>query len=126
MCWIRAAALLATVVLAGCARLPVIQLDYAQALAGDRRPSASACPKGACPATSVLLENARTLVAESTEAALQHRLTLLERGDDALLARLHLIRAARHSIELQSFIFVEDDVGWLLLNELLHAARRGV
>ena len=125
MPWLRAAAALALATLAGCAQLPVVQLDQAQALAENQRPHVWACPTDACPAPSALTEEAQAL-AETAGATPRHRVTLLERGDDALVARLHLIRAARHSIELQSYIFVEDDVGWLMLNELLNAARRGV
>ncbi|MDW8478900.1 MAG: phospholipase D-like domain-containing protein [Xanthomonadales bacterium] len=50
----------------------------------------------------------------------------VERGEEALLLRLHLIRAARQSIELQSYIFAADEAGRLILAELLAAARRGV
>ncbi len=56
----------------------------------------------------------------------RHHLVLLETGVDALKIRIHLIRAARKSIELQNFILRADDTGDLLLNELLQAARRGV
>lgn len=56
----------------------------------------------------------------------RHHLVLLETGSDALIIRIHLIRAARESIELQNFILRADDTGDLLLNELLQAARRGV
>ncbi|MET0226394.1 MAG: phospholipase D family protein, partial [Dokdonella sp.] len=45
---------------------------------------------------------------------------------DSLLLRIHLIRAARSSIDIQTFIFAEDDAGWLVLDELIAAARRGV
>lgn len=55
-----------------------------------------------------------------------HHLTLLEVGEDALKIRIHLIRAARHHIDVQNFILRRDDTGELLLNELLNAARRGV
>ncbi|NUS39279.1 MAG: phospholipase D family protein, partial [Lysobacter sp.] len=47
-------------------------------------------------------------------------------GHDALLARLNLLRSATTSIELQTYIFDEDDAGRLVLDELLAAARRGV
>src|SRR5690606_734082 len=43
-----------------------------------------------------------------------------------LLLRIHLIRSARHSIDLQTFIWAEDDSGWLMLDELVAASRRGV
>lgn len=56
----------------------------------------------------------------------RHHASLLEFGQDALLARIHMIRAARQTIDMQSYIFVEDDSGWWLIEELLAAARRGV
>jgi putative cardiolipin synthase len=55
-----------------------------------------------------------------------HYVNLLDRGEDALLLRIHLLRAARSSIDVQTFIFAEDDAGHLMLDELVKAARRGV
>ena len=55
-----------------------------------------------------------------------HYVNLIERGEDSLLLRLHLIRSAQRSIEIQTFIFSEDDAGYLVLDELVKAARRGV
>ena len=55
-----------------------------------------------------------------------HYVNLLERGADSLLLRLHLIRSAQRTIDLQTFIFAEDDAGYLMLDELIKAARRGV
>ena len=52
--------------------------------------------------------------------------TLLEVGEDALAVRLHLIRSARNSIDLQTYIWANDETGRLVLDELLAAARRGV
>ena len=51
---------------------------------------------------------------------------ILDYGQDALIARLDLIRGAQHSIDIQTYIFDEDDAGHLMLDELLAAARRGV
>ncbi|HEY0233390.1 MAG TPA: phospholipase D family protein [Dokdonella sp.] len=72
----------------------------------------------------------RALVAQaratSRADAPVHYVNVLERGEDALLLRIHLIRAARRSIDIQTFIFAEDDAGWLVLDELIAAARRGV
>lgn len=79
-----------------------------------------------CALASPLRELGTRAQAGSTPAAPRHAVLLLERGQDALLARVHLIRAAQQSIEMQSFIFAEDDVGYLVLDELLRAARRGV
>ena len=55
-----------------------------------------------------------------------HQLIMVDRGDDALALRLHLIRTATSSIEIQNYIFLLDDSGQLLLLELLAAAARGV
>ena len=52
--------------------------------------------------------------------------TLLDIGEDSLKARLHLIKAATRSIEFQNFLFRRDDTGGLVIEELVHAARRGV
>jgi putative cardiolipin synthase len=56
----------------------------------------------------------------------QHHALILDYGQDALLARLDLIRGAQRSIDIQTYIFDEDDAGHLILDELLVAARRGV
>ncbi|MCP4045021.1 MAG: phospholipase D family protein, partial [Gammaproteobacteria bacterium] len=56
----------------------------------------------------------------------QHHATLLDIGEDALKARLHLIRAAKQSIEFQNFLFRRDQTGGLVMNELVQAAKRGV
>ena len=52
--------------------------------------------------------------------------SLLEHGDDALLARVHLIRAARRSIDLQTFIWKQDPTSRFIFDELVKAAERGV
>ncbi|MEO7200127.1 MAG: phospholipase D family protein [Dokdonella sp.] len=72
---------------------------------------------------SALADQARQRSSAQTPA---HYVTLLEQGEESLLARIHLIRAARERIDIQTFIWAEDDAGWLLLDELLTAARRGV
>jgi phosphatidylserine/phosphatidylglycerophosphate/cardiolipin synthase-like enzyme len=64
--------------------------------------------------------------AASTQTAPVHYVNLLEAGEDSLLLRVHLIRAARKSIDIQTFIWAGDDAGWLVLDELVAAARRGV
>jgi cardiolipin synthase C len=79
-----------------------------------------------CGLASPLRERAASNLAASTEAVPHHHLLLLEAGQDALLSQVHLIRSARQSIDIQSFIFAEDDAGYFVLDELLAAARRGV
>lgn len=56
----------------------------------------------------------------------RHRVLILNRGADALRLRLHLVRAARRSIDIQTFIFQDEGSTEFLLAELLAAARRGV
>lgn len=79
-----------------------------------------------CAQPSALYALAAKAEQRSTAQAAAHEVVLLEGGQDALLARLDLIRAARQRIDVQSFIYAEDDAGFLLWRELLQAARRGV
>lgn len=60
------------------------------------------------------------------DTARDNRVALLEVGYDALLLRVHLIRHARQSIAVQTFIWTNDEVGRLLMYELIEAAKRGV
>ncbi|KAA2284772.1 phospholipase D-like domain-containing protein [Arenimonas fontis] len=120
-------ALCALLALAGCTTLEPRIARQAAEIAEAGRLAAPDCVAEACaPARSPLLELAQAAVAESTPEAPRHQVTLLDYGQDALLARVHLIRAARERVELQSFIFDSDDAGLLVLEELLAAARRGV
>lgn len=59
-------------------------------------------------------------------AGTPHAVTILNIGDEALLARLHLIRAAQRTISIQTFIWADDETGQLLMHELIEAATRGV
>jgi phosphatidylserine/phosphatidylglycerophosphate/cardiolipin synthase-like enzyme len=63
---------------------------------------------------------------ESNKLAKADSVTLLEKGEDSLLLRLHLIKSAQKSIDIQTFIWVNDEAGHLVLSELLEAAKRGV
>jgi len=56
----------------------------------------------------------------------QNHMMLLDHGEQALLARLHLIRSAQQSIDIQTFIWINDEAGHLVIKELLAAAKRGV
>ncbi len=110
-------ALLALLFIAGCMMPPdlVFRPDIGPAPDSFRDDSRVA----ETPVDSVLLQQA----AADPEA---QEVTLLENGDDALLARIHLIRSARESIDIQTFIWVYDDTGKWMFKELLAAARRGV
>jgi len=51
---------------------------------------------------------------------------MLNIGEKALEARIHLIRAANISIDIQTYIWSSDATGGLIASELIAAAKRGV
>ncbi len=56
----------------------------------------------------------------------ENRVAMVSGGYDALLLRVHLIRAAKVSVDVQTFIWADDECGRLVMWELIEAARRGV
>ncbi len=69
---------------------------------------------------------AAELAIHSPDPARGNQLVTISSGYDALLLRVHLIRQARSSIAIQTFIWTNDECGRLLICELIEAARRGV
>jgi len=63
---------------------------------------------------------------EGKDASESNYACVINSGINALILRLHLIRSAQKSIDIQTFIFSDDDVGRLLVYELIQAAKRGV
>ncbi len=123
----RALAGLLALLLAGCATLSPPQRSAAAAVAVSARSSQVDCARAdACALPSPLLAMASDTLAASTPTAPRHRALLLDDAPDALLARVHLIRAAKRSISLQTYIFDEDDAAQLVLDELQAAAFRGI
>jgi len=123
-------ALLLPLLASGCMSLTQQQRARIDALIVHSRSSELTCTEAnACARASPLraLADSDHAAASRSEGAppAQHAL-LLDYGQDALLARLDVLRSAQHSIDLQTYIFDEDDAGHLLLDELLAAARRGV
>lgn len=55
-----------------------------------------------------------------------HHISILNVGDEALLARIYLIRAAQKAIYIQTFIWTNDETGRFVTKELVKAAERGV
>src|SRR4051812_49330226 len=96
--------------LGGCATLSSPQREDAERIASSARSTQVDCKAAdACALASPLLDLADRALAESTPAVPRHYAVLLDKGPDALLARIHLIRGARRSIDLQTYIFDEDD-----------------
>lgn len=64
-----------------------------------------------------------------SSSQLQQGLTAYLPLDDAFMSiasRIHLIRNAKHSVDLQYYIWKDDFIGHMMLHELLNAADRGV
>jgi len=68
----------------------------------------------------------RQALHNGVDPSTENYVTLLDTGADALLARIHLIRSATKSIRIQTFIWGDDEVGRLMLYEIIEAAKRGV
>ena len=121
------AALLLACLAGGCATLSVAERDQASRIAAAARSTDTTCPQpGSCARPSPLLALGDRALSQSVPAAPRHYALILDYGQDALVSRLDLFRGAKASIDLQTYIFDEDDAGRLTLEELLAAARRGV
>ena len=120
-------ALLATVALLdGCA-LSRAQILRADAVVAATAATASGCQRADhCAIASPLLQASTQALAASTPARPRHVVALLDASEPAMVARLNLIRAAHETIDVQTYIWDQDDAGQLVLDELVRAARRGV
>jgi phosphatidylserine/phosphatidylglycerophosphate/cardiolipin synthase-like enzyme len=124
---LRVAALLLAATCTSCATLSPAQQDRAAGIAAQARVRTLDCADpDACALASPLRELGGAAFAASTPDAPRHYALILDRGPDALLARLNLIRSARYTLDLQTFIFDEDDSAQLVLEALQAAAARGV
>lgn len=113
--------------LSACSHLSKEKHMQADGFAQQHRDRTLNCQQeDACALKSSLYDLADQANVESTAIRPRHAILLLDRGQDSLTARLHLIHSAKRSIEMQTFIFVEDDSGQLMLQALLDAAKRGV
>ena len=120
-------ALLAAIsLLSGCSlsRARVLKADAI--VAADVDHTVSCDRTDHCAAPSSLLDAAQSAMAESTDAQPMNVVTLLGDSEPAMVARLNLIRGARQSIDVQTYIWDQDDAGQLVLDELVKAAQRGV
>lgn len=124
---VRLLAVAAMLLASGCASLSGAQRDQAAGIALAARSAVVDCSAAdACARPSGLHALGARAMAQSTAQAPRHYAVMLDGGQDALLARIDMIRSARRSIDLQTYIFDTDDSARLVLDELLGAARRGV
>jgi phosphatidylserine/phosphatidylglycerophosphate/cardiolipin synthase-like enzyme len=108
----------------GCAHVSQNERRHAADIAAEVQSTALVCAD--CAVASPLLALGGTAHTASTPGDPRHELVLLDAGQDALLARVHLIRAARTSVDLQTFHFARDEAGRVVLDALKDAALRGV
>lgn len=110
-----------------CATMSQAQRDQATRIATQARSTQIDCATpDHCAQPSPLHDlGGKALLASGPEAP-RHYALILDQGPQALLARINLLRSARAKIDLQTYIFDEDDAGRMVLDELLAAARRGV
>ncbi len=123
--WSRLLAPVLLLCLSACAHLSEPQRRAALEYAHAAQETVEGCTT-TCAVDSPLLALGDATAAASRPDAPRHEVFLLDQGQDALLARVHLIRAARISIDLQTFHFARDDAGRVVLDALRDAARRGV
>ncbi len=110
--------LLFSVLLSACATSPK-KIRLIETQVAEQRDTAISCTdtQTRCALASDLLTLSQTN---------EHRALILEGGEESLVLRLHMIRAAKETLNLQYFIFSGDASGRLIMQELLLAARRGV
>src|SRR5690606_30637161 len=96
----------------GCSTFGQAQRAQAQSIAVAARADDVACTRiDACARPSALHQLAARAFVESTPDAPRHYALILDRGQDAMAARIDLIRSATTSVDLQTYIFDEDDAG---------------
>ena len=114
---------------AACSTISERQRARAADVAVAARETAVECDRpDNCAVPSELRALAGAAFARSAETPGEphHYALILDKGGDALLARINLIRSATRRIDLQTYIYDKDDSARLVLDELLAAARRGV
>ncbi|MBB4133059.1 phospholipase D family protein [Xanthomonas sp. 3075] len=119
---------LATLLLGtGCAGLSQIERNRAAGIAAAARSTAVNCTQANhCAQVSPLRTLGGDAITASTPAAPRHYATIVDHGEESLVARLNLIRSATRSIDLQTYIFDKDDSARMVLDALVDAAQRGV
>ncbi len=125
---LRLAAASCLLLLAGCSSLSPLQHERAVNIAAQARSEQVDCSDETdhCALVSPLHALGDEALAASTADAPKHYALMIDEGEDSLLARLNLIRSAKKSIDLQTYIFDKDDSSRIVLDELLAAAKRGV
>lgn len=126
-CLLRYLVLASVLLVSGCAGLSSVQRGQAAAVAAAARQHHVDCPRqDRCARPSPLRALGGLAINASAATAPRHYATILDHGEEALVARLNLIDSATREIDLQTYIFDKDDSARLVLDALLTAAQRGV
>ena len=72
------------------------------------------------------IEEMRQALVDPASAEHLNAVGIVNHARDALVLRVHLIQNARHTIDIQTFIWENDASGNRIMYELIQAARRGV
>lgn len=116
----------AMAMLGACASSPALKREAHELTDQLRETHLTCAAANHCAAASPYQDLAQDLLRRTVPGQTPHAVNLLDDGEDSLALRTHLIRSARDSIEIQTFIFANDDLGIFTISELLAAARRGV
>ena len=122
MCVVKKLLLFGVLLLAGCASMPERELENAFKYQRLKRYD----QKIAKPIPSEYQDLADQAWKNRAAGGTAEYVSILELGDDALLARIHLIRSAKRSIDIQTYIWRDDASSRFLFDELVKAAERGV
>lgn len=114
---------IAYLIIVGCSLKPKA-IERVNAVTQMKKDNEASCPPYRVDQCAIYTPFIQPLIKSVDDG--KNRLYLLEQGENALLSRVHLIRSAQRSIDIQTFIWVNDDAGNLMLRELLLAAKRGV
>ena len=106
-------------------RLALVLVVLACAACSPPHPGLVKQPSTALPPTTTT-PGARYVKTEVARHGGQSGFRLLTRSNNALLSRISLADHAKHSIDLQYYIFNNDETGRLVAQRLLMAADRGV
>ncbi|HEY9131326.1 MAG TPA: phospholipase D family protein [Dyella sp.] len=112
--------------LSGCSLSHTRIAKASEVVASDADTTVTCDRPDRCASPSALLDAGHEALAESTDTQPMNVVALLSDSEPAMVARLNLIHGAQRSIDIQTYIWDQDDVGLLVLNELIAAARRGV
>jgi cardiolipin synthase C len=108
--------------LSGCASIPERELENAFRYQRLKRSDSDPTPH----IESVYQTLADEAWANAETGGKAQFVSILELGDDALLARIHLIRSAQRTLDFQTFGWVDDPTSRFIFDELANAAKRGV